>query len=297
MIERRTVLILGAGASKPYGLPLGQELRDDVIRASEEIGLLSNLSKFTISEESYFDFTNDLAKSGFPSVDAFLENRVKWTAIGKAAMALCLLRAEATAAKRLFPPNQPRDHWYETLWSKLKAPSWQAFKSNPWHVVTFNYDRSLEHYFVKILSNNYSIKENTVCRALPVLHVHGSLGEYDDFAFGGSIYADIHDIASRSIRVVHESDVSKSEFTKVHQLIRNAESVLFIGFGYHEQNMKKLGLAKIRHSMFDDQDVAGTHKGIRAMEWKRFCEKHFFSYMAHRHGGGTISEFVTDWLQ
>lgn len=291
------MLILGAGASKPYGLPLGRELRDDVIRASEEIALLSTLSKFSISEDDYFDFTTDLAQSGFPSVDAFLENREKWTAMGKAAMALCLLRAEATAAKRPFPPNQPKDHWYETLWTQLKAPSWQAFKSNPWHVVTFNYDRSLEHYLVRILCNNYSIKAQTVCRALPFLHVHGSLGDYDAFPFGGSIKDDVHDIASHSIRVVHDADIGKSEFAKVHQLIRDAERVLFIGFGYHEQNMKKLGLAKVRHSMFDNQVVVGTHKGIRAKAWEGFCKKHYFSFQAPRHGAGTISEFVTDWLE
>lgn len=32
MISKKTVLILGAGASKPYGLPLGMELRDIVIK-------------------------------------------------------------------------------------------------------------------------------------------------------------------------------------------------------------------------------------------------------------------------
>ena len=36
VIDRNTVLILGAGSSKPYGLPLGFELRDEVLRAADD---------------------------------------------------------------------------------------------------------------------------------------------------------------------------------------------------------------------------------------------------------------------
>jgi hypothetical protein len=36
MINKKTVLVLGAGASKPYGLPLGTELRDSVIKKKND---------------------------------------------------------------------------------------------------------------------------------------------------------------------------------------------------------------------------------------------------------------------
>ena len=32
MITKKTVLVLGAGASKPFGLPTGKELKNDVCR-------------------------------------------------------------------------------------------------------------------------------------------------------------------------------------------------------------------------------------------------------------------------
>lgn len=296
MITKKTVFILGAGASKPYGFPLGQELRDDVIRVGREISLLSTLSKLSISEQEYRDFTTDLAESGYPSVDAFLEHREKWVPLGKAAIALCLLRAESESAQRLFPPHQPRDHWYQALWARLKAPSWQAFKDMPWSVITFNYERSLEHYLVHVLCNNYQLKPHTVCSQLPVLHIHGSLGDYDQFPYGSRITQSSHEIASRSIMVVHESDWQKS-FREAQRQIDGAERILFIGFGFHDQNLRKLGMPSARHSIHNRTPlVVGTHKGIKKKAWERICMTYNMSFAAYKTGTGTLSDFVTDWV-
>ena len=142
------VLVLGAGASKPYGLPLGTELRDSVIRAENNFALYQRVLDVEITKYQYAEFTKTLAHSGFSSVDAFLEENSEWLEIGKAAIALELLKAEWKSINNLFPPKQPKDHWYETLWSYLKAPSWSTFKKNKISIITFNYDRSLEHYLV-----------------------------------------------------------------------------------------------------------------------------------------------------
>ncbi|MEE4354131.1 MAG: hypothetical protein V2J25_14820, partial [Desulfatiglans sp.] len=135
------------------------------------------------TREDYIEFADDLAKSGYSSVDAFLENKQEWLDVGKAAIALQMLRAESECKHRLFPPKQPSDHWYETLWTHLSAPSWRGFKSNPISIVTFNYDRSLEHYLVTVACNRYGIRPHTALRGItqfPILHVHGDLGPYLD---------------------------------------------------------------------------------------------------------------------
>jgi hypothetical protein len=305
MIKNRTVLILGAGASKPYGFPLGQELRDEVIRAirrknQNPWASLANLLAYSsmfgnlgIPERDYSKFARDLAESGFPSVDAFLENRDKWLEIGKAAMALCLLRTEARAKMKLFPPDQPRDHWYECLWEKLRAPSWEAFKKNPISIVTFNYERSLEHYLVRLVCNNYRLFPDEVANALPIVHVHGSLGRYTRQPFGDEISLVKLRLAASSIRVVHEQATERTLFPRARSLIRRAKVVLFIGFGYHEQNMAKLGTLTTRDRPPTTAAVLGTHKGIKAQAWEAICSRYHFSSRADREGGGTISEFVT----
>ena len=242
MLDKRTVLVLGAGASKPYGLPLGFELRDAVLGESTSVAFRTREGSSSGSRQEFQAFCRDLAESGSSSVDAYLEQRPTWTEIGKSAMALCLLSSECKAKDRLFPPNQPKDHWYEVLWSCLRAPSWHAFKAQPVSIVTFNYDRSLEHYLTRVLSNNYRIKADTVKRALPILHVHGSLGEYDG-VFGGPANETSCAAAAGSIRVVHEADTEDLGFIQAREWLSAAQRVVFVGFGYHDANMKKLGFA------------------------------------------------------
>jgi hypothetical protein len=259
-----------------------------------------------IKPREYEEFASDLSKSGYESVDAFLENRQKYMDIGKAAMALNLLKFEVSEA--LFPPKQPLDHWYETLWGKMKASSWAGFKKNSLAIITFNYDRSLEHYLVTLICNNYNTKLATVAqglRALPILHVHGTLGEYAEPAhnkhhYGRGITPELLDIARQSIEIVHESDASSSSFQEANQLIKSAERILFIGFGYHASNMKKLGILpeQAGHlTLIGGKVVVGTHKGYKADQWEHICTKYGFPYMARRSGSGSMSDFVSRWLR
>jgi hypothetical protein len=169
VITKSTLLILGAGASKPYGMPLGAELRDDVLHAYNNFAYRQVLSKLRASDSDFEDFAKDLATSGFSSVDAFLEERSKWTTIGKAAMAFCLLISEYKTRHKLFPPQQPKDHWYQTLWSHMRTPTWSALKKQSLCIVTFNYDRSLEHYLTQVISNHYAIKSATAVASLPII--------------------------------------------------------------------------------------------------------------------------------
>lgn len=296
MITRNTTIILGAGASKPYGFPLGFELRDEILKAKKKFEYTYLLENAGISATDHEQFSNDLATSGFSSVDAFLEQRPKWTNIGKSAMAICLLAAEINKKSRLFPPKQPKDHWYQVLWSQLKAPSLQAFKKQPLNIVTFNYDRSLEHYLVQVISNNYSIKPRTAINLLPIIHVHGSLGAYDPLEFGNTIDNKVHSKAVDSIRVVHEADVKNSEFVHARRLISEAERTLFIGFGYLDTNMRKLGFGKDNHLFSNNSYVLGTHKGIKPRTWRHICDVYKFSTYAKTRCGGNISDLISEWL-
>lgn len=295
MITRRTVIILGAGASKPYGLPLGPELRDDVVRLCGELGYSLVLKSRGGSAADITEFAKDLATSGFSSVDAFLEQRPRWLQLGKVAMALSLLAGEFKTAGRLFPPNQPRDHWYQVLWGAIQAPTYTAFREQPLAIVTFNYDRSLEHYLANVLSNHYAVTPAVAAASLPLLHVHGSLGHYTDTVFGKPISDPALDQAAQSIRVVHETDMTDSYFAKARDLIGGAEKVLFLGFGYLPANMRKLGFP-LPFAFPGERTVVGTHKGIKARAWEQVCNTYRFPHPAKKQGVGSISEFVSEWL-
>ena len=299
MIRENTVLILGAGASKPYNFPLVGELRDEVIKISTNA---VGLEPFVFLRDTDFDleylekFTADLSVSGYSSVDAFLEKRTQWADLGKLAIAHKLIVYENSA--KVFPPDQPKDHWYETLLHKLKAPTWHAFKQNKVHIITFNYDRSLEHYLSTILNNNYNISKNTILKSLPIIHVHGDLGPYKNY---GRHSPTIIKAAADSIKIVHESDNSSEEFKLADKVLAEAKTILFIGFGYHPQNMNKFKIFQSPVKYIDRSGkhhrVLGTHKGFKADAWGRIFDQYNFYHAAKGQGGGSISEFLSEWIE
>jgi hypothetical protein len=93
---RRTVFILGAGASAVFGFPTGQglcKLVCEELRADGEYGsALRDNTAF--GDEEINRFCRELLLSAQPSVDAFLEHRREFLDLGKAAMALILVRKE-----------------------------------------------------------------------------------------------------------------------------------------------------------------------------------------------------------
>src|SRR5205814_6081210 len=70
--------------------------------------------------------------------------------------------------------------WYQYLFGKLNA-SFEEFGQNKLSVVTFNYDRSLEHFLLTTLQYSHG-KTFDQCADLlmaniPIVHVYGQLSE------------------------------------------------------------------------------------------------------------------------
>src|SRR5262245_60288218 len=99
MIEYPTVLVLGAGASRPYGFPSGEELLREAVTellqpASAWRGLLDACGfSWNVQEQ----VARELAGSGRYSIDAFLEGRAEYRPIGTTAIAAALI---------------PRENWF-----------------------------------------------------------------------------------------------------------------------------------------------------------------------------------------
>src|SRR5229473_2124193 len=91
----RTVFVLGAGASAPYGFPLGLDLLDLVVT---RMTLRDKPNLFTQflgqSYDEMLTFGEALARSGRTSVDAFLEHRPEFIELGKLAIAYALMDRE-----------------------------------------------------------------------------------------------------------------------------------------------------------------------------------------------------------
>jgi hypothetical protein len=250
MISTPTVLVLGAGASYPYGFPTAAELKVAICSAfSNPDTAASRLiagdhSKHTRSE--IFAFREAFLRSGQPSIDAFLERRSEFLELGKLAIAYCLMPFEDES---MLYRDFRGGNWYEHLAVKLNS-SFTEFAQNKLSIITFNYDRSLEHYLFNALQHFHG-KSPEECakrlRKIPIIHVYGQLGRtaYPD---AESLPYEPHrnnvariERAAAGITLLHES---KPDLKEAHRLLAAAHRICILGFGYHELNLKRLWLSR-----------------------------------------------------
>ena len=83
---------------------------------------------------------------------------------------------------------------------------------------------------------------------MPILHIHGKLGELPDFTqknarmYNPNMDSRSLKVSADSIRIVHEDVKGKEILLQAKNLIREAEIVCFLGFGYHPSNLDRLGI-------------------------------------------------------
>lgn len=153
----------------------------------------------------------------------------------------------------LFTPRSDSGDWYRYLSERLN-PSFDEFEHNKLSIVTFNYDRSLEHYLFTSLLNWHgrSVDDSIEKFAkLPIIHVYGQLGKIPYPQRGCRQYlplGEVEDVkkdpgvvvnASQGITLLHEKE---SDLAEVRKLLEAAKRVCFLGFSYHPLNLARLQL-------------------------------------------------------
>jgi hypothetical protein len=141
------------------------------------------------------------------------------------------------------------------------ARSVEEFASNPVSFVTFNYDRWLEYRLIRGLVERYSVRPEPVwdaVRQFGCVHLHGSLGELPEqvspgtnqkfVRFGAPPSEELRlvlQIADQSMHIVHDADKRTAQFDEAKQLLRAAEQIFFLGFGFGKINAGRLELGSI----------------------------------------------------
>ncbi len=272
MITVPTTLVLGAGASEPYGFPWGVGLLNQVCSLENRTRPLKDVG---FTDEDIGSFFDDLKHAGYSSVDAFLEKFQQYAEIGKAAIAATLIPIEDPT--RLFPPQVSRPHWYEFLANRLEVGT-PRFDENQLSIVTFNYDRSLEHYLYKVLLTRCGVGDTEafgLLKKIPMIHVHGTLGAYSPLGGDGRQYTqevtgETVRMAARDIRIVSDADVETEQFQTARTLLKQAERIYFLGFGFQADNVRRLEVfneewpPELRNKVL----VGGTTVGIGAKDWE-----------------------------
>jgi hypothetical protein len=186
MIGKPTVFILGAGASYPYGFPLGAELLATAYGhlATDSHQLHRRLVQCGFDNQSISLFRDAIPRAQRQSVDSLVASRPDLNEIGKAALAALLIDLEKE--NQLNPYREPAGtqperaarRWYEHFIGAVFPRQPQDLAQNRCAFVTFNFDRSLERALHHALTANY-VGDDAVARcreAFPIVHIHGELG-------------------------------------------------------------------------------------------------------------------------
>lgn len=261
MITKRTVLVLGAGASMPYGFPSGEGLVSDILNGRTQhatsitkVGLDTWFRRLDFPENLIKSFQMDLAHSAVFSIDSFLEGRPEYLEIGKCAIAATLMQYEDEYElhTRVIDDQSARRRsmrWYPWLLNALDCQS-SRLDPSKLTVVNFNYDRSLLKFLLDAVQARYNMKlpEAVSCVSnMNIIHVHGALGNLQELGesianpYGCELTVQSIRNAAGGIKVWHEGEKHFGLFAKASEAILSADRVYFLGFGFHDANMKRLG--------------------------------------------------------
>lgn len=286
MIENPTVFVLGAGASIPYGLPSGVQLRNIICEAAAGISsnLSNSLSNHTgILRTDIHKFALEFQRSSQISIDSFLARRTEFAEIGKYCIAVELCQRENPDVLRQIPND---DDWYSLLWEALTrdASTVRDVRSNRVQFVTFNYDRSLEHFLFESTKYTYGVSDEdalTTVKSLGILHVYGVLGEfspqlgensrpYDTDLNGRKIQ-----IAASGIRIIPEAREDDGVFHMARDMIARCKTLCFLGFGFDPLNLSRLdvhtALSYLNHRPQVVSSVFGKTDAEKNAYWLKVC--------------------------
>jgi hypothetical protein len=230
-ILKSTALILGAGASCDVNYPTNPELIANIcLKFAKGNGHRDKAVNDRIMAEGPIDeFIHSLEMSQKESIDQFLQKRTEFEDIGRFAIASELISVED---ETLLMRNG-RKSWYYGLRRFLG----DSLGNHNIRIVTFNYDRSFEHYLFSAIKNSTGLPDVVVAdemSKLGIQHVHGQLSPlpwqfpeksrpYSNKLSGKEIWK-----ASRDIRLTHQNFASGDDHFSPAEVVETSEQVYFL---------------------------------------------------------------------
>jgi len=277
MKNKKTVFVLGAGASCPYGYPSGAHLREHICLSTGHPNL-KDLAQAIEKDglPSVGDFKKTFESSSTKSIDLFMTRNPKLAPVGKYIIAFEIFKAEAKSlfrerAKQVqehYKQAKPRgevyllrkdfqgDDWYSYLFDRLTEgivvkDALPDFSDGKVSFVTFNYDRALEYFMYESFRNSFTeVPEHRVIQCLKnlkILHIYGQTAplKWQDSEKGVHYAPQIEEAllqtAATNIKTIYEQKESP-ELAEAQNLLKQAKEIFFLGFGYAPENMDVLGL-------------------------------------------------------
>lgn len=279
MLKSKTLFIIGAGASKAYGFPLGKELYEsihngDYIKLYTEF--LQNTDCAKGEKIGYLNTANQLVNivksSKYSSIDSLITNIPNYEKQAKEAIALLLLEKEMESRNAFFQIADDND-WIKYLVHACRENILNERGNEPEiSFITFNYERSLEHFLNKALSEYRYNASHFINTNISISHVYGKIGRLEwqiDAPIGVLEYGWDHrnchlSAIQNAINLMsYERFMEENEDTNIFlNKIISADKIYFLGFAYDQINLEKLRFVEALKNFKKPKKIYGTALGI-----------------------------------
>ena len=264
MFKRRTLFVLGAGASAEVDLPLGTALAERIRKKMDirfEIGnrpigtgdmnLFAQVTEQLRHQVEEYQDAAWLIRDGLAfaqSIDDFLDlhrTNEHLNLYGKAAIVKSVLEAEQGSRlyfnelqSTIFDPASMVDTWLVKFMYMLgrgvpKENVREIFDNVSF--IVFNYDRCVEFFLRNALRLLYRISDGEaqeIVDDLSIIHPYGVVGR----ASFGATNANCLQLAA-GIKTYTEQAAAAESVAQIQTEMQRAECIVFLGFAYHSQNM------------------------------------------------------------
>jgi hypothetical protein len=117
-------------------------------------------------------------------------------------------------------------------------------------LINFNYDRTVEHFLYVWLQVKFALSEaeaQAAVSGLKIIRPYGTVGPLDwqdreGVPFGSDVGQDLDKIIklSKSVLTYTEQNLTNEVRSEISTSINKARMIVFLGFGFHHQNMSLL---------------------------------------------------------
>lgn len=298
--------VVGAGASNEVRFPVGSELKatiakqldiryhngykiegDDLI--AESIRYLGALNSSGLGDARQIQVACWRVRDGMPlspSIDNYIDshrNDAGIAQVGKLAIARSILLAEAKCALYFdwmkadanIPFGEVASTWFSLFFQLFIAggdleEAKERLKRIA--VVSFNYDRCLEHFLVHAFRAYFPLSEaeaTEIVGRINIVHPYGTVGKLPlgvnslGTRFGAEVTSsELVEIANRIRTYSEGTDPESSSIEEIRQLLPTSERVVFLGFAFHRMNIDLLIPNSVASGPTQVRGVFATGKGL-----------------------------------
>lgn len=302
MVNKETVIVVGAGASKEFNLPTGDELKNEIINLLKPrkgfYGVNNEIIMYSIRSyarnNSIPDLESKLIESASRIVEALplslsIDNLIdthrgdkEIEVCGKLAIVKSILESERQSSIYIDPRSHDKidfenldNNWLISLFKLITENC--VFDDLPdrlskIRLIIFNYDRCVEHFLYHAFQRYYGagrIEVKKLFESLKIYHPYGTVGTLPWMELDNQIYfgdqPNGKQVASliEGLRTFTEGvNPEEGNINKIRRAFNSANRIIFLGFAYLDLNMQLLCPSSKAGSNSHLKHCYGTSFGI-----------------------------------